>query len=469
MRGAARRLFYGFTGGVVLLALALGYWHFWQAPSLERNPYNPRLLLARQAIQRGTIFDRAGNPLARSVAEGGQYRRIYLAPASLAQVVGYAHPKLGVAGLELAFNDYLMASNPQQQLTGFLERWLGRREAGDDLFTTIDPEIQKAAADALGGRRGAVVVLDSRTGEILASVSEPGFNPNEMENRWEGLIKDPESPLLNRAVQGLYPPGSAFKVLIAAAGIDSGLVTPETSYDCKGVRAVGKDEIRDFNNAVHGPLTLAQALVVSCNYTFSGLGLQLGKDRFFRYANRFRLGDPLAVLGIPFNTGRLPAKLGLPADYLAEIGIGQGNLLVTPLEMALVAGTVANGGTMMEPYLVKEVRTASGRVVESFPPRRRARPISSSTSLALREMMEAVVREGTGRGAQVAGVRVAGKTGTADNPHGRPHAWFIGFAPADAPRVALAVVVENAGTGGGVAAPIAARVFEAALKKSGGR
>ncbi|MGE5575612.1 MAG: peptidoglycan D,D-transpeptidase FtsI family protein [Syntrophothermus sp.] len=465
MRRATRNLFYGFAGAVVLLALVLGYWHFWRAPALEKNPYNPRLVLAGQAIPRGAILDRAGNTLAKSVAEGGRYRRVYLAPASLSQVVGYAHPRLGVAGLELAFNDYLVGSNAQQQLAGFWERWLGRKQAGNDLFTTIDLEIQKAAADALGGRRGAVIALSVGTGEILASVSEPGFNPNELENKWDKLAKDPESPLLNRAVQGLYPPGSAFKVLIAAAGIDSGLVTPETIYDCKGVRVVGKDEIHDFNNAVHGELTLTQALAVSCNYTFSGLGLQLGKDRFFRYANQFRLEDPPAVLGISANAGRLPGKLGLPAEYLAEIGIGQGRLLVTPLEMALVAETVANNGVMMEPFLVREIRTASGRVVASFSPRRRARPISAATARVVREMMEVAVREGTGRGAQVAGVRVAGKTGTADNPHGRPHAWFIGFVPADAPKIALAVVVENAGTGGGVAAPIAARVFETALRQ----
>jgi peptidoglycan glycosyltransferase len=334
--------------------------------------------------------------------------------------------------------------------------------AGSTLVTTIDPHVQETLAHALAAYpRAAGVALDPRTGEVLALASVPSFDPARIDELFPSLEHDASSPLLDRATDGLYPPGSTFKIFTAAAALDAGVTTMQATFEDPGTFAVGDFVVHDNEGEATGAQDLTGAFALSSNVDFAQIALALGVERWLGEARMWRLGES-PQFQLPATDDRLPARSEMTPGVLAQLGFGQADLLVTPLRMALVAATVASGGTEPRPYLVRAVRF-DGRDETVAEPASLAQPISPEIAADLKSMMVAVVRRGTGTSAALPNVQVAGKTGTATNAAGIAHSWFVAFAPAETPRVAVAIVVENGGYGAVAAAPIARRVIAAAL------
>jgi peptidoglycan glycosyltransferase len=452
----------------VLLFAVLACRQLWlqlvEAPKLAANVHNPRAALLEP--YRGPIVARDGTVLAYSSSHG----RRYPYGASLAHALGYASQRYGTTGLESTFDRELaahaVANDPATQLRRILARDGVAAERGATVVTTIDPQVQSALFAALSDYpRAAGVALDPRTGEVLALASVPSFDPAEIDRDFGTIASDPRSPLLDRALDGLYPPGSTFKVVTAADALDSAVITLEDTFYDPGFLQVGDFKVHDNEGEATGTQDLTGAFALSSNVDFAQIALRLGTDRWFDYAGRWKLGEPVAFT-LPVARDHLPAADSVSPSILAQLGFGQADLLVTPMRMALVAATIASGGNEPRPYLVRSVRAADGRALRGMEPATLATPVSPDTAAEVRTLMIAVVRSGTGTAAALPEVQVAGKTGTATNPAGKSHAWFVAFAPADAPRVAVAIVVENAGYGGTVAAPIARRVLAVALART---
>jgi peptidoglycan glycosyltransferase len=290
----------------------------------------------------------------------------------------------------------------------------------------------------------------------------PSYDPNKLDALWSALSHDPASPLLDRSTSGLYPPGSTFKIVTAADALDAGVVTPQSTFNDYGGFTIGNFTVHNDEEEVTGTQDLAGAFALSSNVDFAQIALRIGVDRWFEYAAKWGLGRPVEF-DLPVSRDRVPAKKDVYGGILAQLGFGQASLLVTPLRMALIGATIAHGGTTPRPYLVRRIagsQTALATRVESI-----AQPIAPETAREVRNLMVQVVKRGTGTAAQLPGVTVAGKTGTATNPHGRSHAWFVAFAPAEAPRVVVAIVIENVGYGGTYAAPIARDILRVALAR----
>ena len=481
---------------LVLFVVLLGqvtYIQVFASQRLADNPANARRqLIAEYGVDRGSILAADGRTvLASSRTSPGElkYQRRYPQGPLYAGVTGYYSIIFGRTELEQGFNSFLSASAPELLPQTLADQILGRPKQGATIVTTIDPVIQRAAARALGSLPGAVVALDPRTGDVKAIVANPTYDPNELSSQdptvvraaWEELNSDPDKPLLSRAIDELFPPGSTFKIVTAAAALENGF-GPDSSWPNPPELDLPQttETIENFggSHCLGGAsrLTLAQALQVSCNVVFGEIGLELGAARLSAQARAFGFGPEPGVgdLGfdIPLEAGVFPDASyfqdRLPA--VAISGIGQDNVAANPMQMALVAGAIANGGMQMRPRLVTEIRDPTGQVIESFQPEVWGRPISAQTAIQLTQMMVSVVRAGTGTAAQIPGVDVAGKTGTAQHGEGlAPHAWFVSFAPAQNPEVVVAVIVLDGGslgdeaTGGQVAAPIAKAVMEAAL------
>jgi peptidoglycan glycosyltransferase len=446
-----------------ILAARTIYVQVIEGPSLASDPYNPRA--AYLAPYRGAIVARDGTILARSSPHG----RVYPFGPSLAQTLGYVSPRYGTTGLEAVFDRDLKGRATANDPATQLQTLFGPPDAGfirgATIVTTIDPRVQSALYNALSEHaRAAGVVLDPRTGEVLAIASVPSFDPATIDKLFTSISKNTQSPLVNRATSGLYPPGSSFKIVTVSDALDAGVVTPDSTFVDTGKLVVGNFTFHNDEGEVTGRQNLTGAFALSSNVDFGKVALELGVDRWFDYAARWRLGEPIGFT-LPTARDRLPNRAEMSPGILAQLGFGQADLLVTPLRMALVGSTIASGGTEPRPYLVRSVRGRDGRERTLAPPAPLANPIPGSVADEVRTLMEAVVTRGTGTAAALPGVRVAGKTGTATLATGRSHAWFVAFAPAEAPRVALAVVVENSGYGGVVAAPIARRVLSAALAR----
>lgn len=451
-------------GLIAAQALVAAYWQGWRGPQLAQDPRNPRLLLAEERVHRGAILDRHHGPLAKTELRTGRLVRVYPTGPLFAHLVGYRNLRLGKTGLEAAQDAVLLGVKGRTPWDAFQDALAPRGRWGLDIVLTVDPDVQRAAYEALNRRAGAVVALDPRDGAVLALVSTPAFDPNGVEQAWEALRKDASSPLLNRATHGRYPPGSTFKVVTMAAALSRKVATPKTPFSCPGFVVVRGQRITDGEGRAHGWVTLEDALVVSCNVAFVQLGLRIGGETLREVAAAFGIGRRLPF-ELPTDPGHLPTPSEVAGDGAAQMAFGQGSLLVTPLHMAVVAATIARGGVLPKPYVVAEVRTPEGETVERHRQETGERILASEVAEILRGTMVEVTRRGTGRAAAIPGVAVAGKTGTATSPDGAPHAWFIGFAPAYAPRVAVAVLVEHGGAGGQIAAPIAREVLVRALQR----
>ena len=446
------------------------------ASALRDNALNKRTLLEEQRIHRGSIRAADGTLLARSVKQrGGVYSRRYPTGGLFGHAIGYSFTTLGRAGLEKYRNDDL--TGKRNELTSVIDQLRGHRQTGDSVSTTLDPQAQRAAYQALAGRKGAVVALDPRNGDVKVMASEPEFDPNALRGpgTYSKLANDNTNrPLVNRATQFGYAPGSTFKVVTATAALDSGRFTPQSTVDGKnGVKISGVPLQNDYNQSF-GPIDLATALTKSVNTVYAQVAERLGKQTMKKYMQRFGF-DSKPQLDYPsdqmsssgeYRNGNLIPPTSRFVD-VGRMGIGQDKLSVTPLQMAEVAAAVANGGKLMKPHMTDRIVDTDGRTVDRIKPEVQSTVMKPSTASALTAMMEGVVTSGTGTQAQIPGIRVAGKTGTAETQIGKTinNVWFIAFAPADNPRVAIAVTLEKQpGFGGDVAAPVAKTVMESLLK-----
>ena len=429
----------------------------WDGDALAAHPLNTRSALMEQDIRRGRILDREGRVLAESSAD---HVRSYPYGRILAPVTGYQTERYGSVGVEQAAGQALSGVTADAAHAGPL-RTLLRADAGYDVRLTVDAELSEAAWNALGTRRGAVIVMDAATGAVRAMVSSPSFDPAAVEKHWDELTAREDSPLLNRAAQGLYPPGSTFKTLIADAALEAGVTNPDEVFTCTGELAIGSDYVlHESHGEVHGKLHLADALRESCNVTFATLALRLGASGLSSAFERFGIGTELADPELPMAAAHVPEMKWLGDGEIAQTGIGQGALLVTPLQMALVADAFANGGKMMQPYLIAQVLTAQGTPLYEASPTVWRTATTAQRAAVIDGYMADVVAAGTGTAADVAGVRVTGKTGTAENASGTDHAWFIGSAERGGHKIVMAVIVEEGGFGGRAAAGIARRIIQ---------
>lgn len=431
------------------------------APRISVKAHNPRHALGAEL--RGSILASDGTVLARTLRS----KREYPYGPSLAQTVGYISTRYGTSGIESAYDDQLRPpdqyGNPASQLVQIFNavRGAGTVGRGANVVTTLNLTIQNVLAQQLSAhRRGAGVVIDPRSGAILAIASVPSFDPNVLDAAFPTVSQDPQSPLLNRATDGLYPPGSTFKIVTAANALDSSVVKMDSTFYDPGYFTVGDFTVHNSEEEVTGTENLTGAFALSSNVDFAQIALALGIDKWYDYVDRWRLGQSMDFQ-LPAQNDRIPEKATVSKSILAQLGFGQANLLVTPLRMALIASTVANGGVEPRPFIVRQIAMPTG--LRSTAPLQLAAPISAETAQNVKNMMVAVVKRGTGTPAALPDVTVAGKTGTATNPAGKPHSWFVAFAPAENPRVAVAIVVENAGYGAEVAAPIARVVLRTAL------
>ena len=473
--GAHIRLLAGLAlAGFGLLAGATLYWGFFQAEALDARPDNLRRVIADRAIQRGRILDRAGRVLAETkFASPDGPERVYPFPSS-APVVGYqtwqfgagaiARATYGAGGAEAAYDLALRGEVGQGFGDVFATNVLHRPSRGRDVVLTLDAELQRYAAQLLGQREGAIVVLDVGSGAVRAMVSQPTFDPSQLDV--DGTVSTaPARPLFNRATQGVYPPGSIWKAITLAGALAEGLVQPtDFVEDGDRVAYFAGFPVRCNNNPPgQTRFDIAHAFGWSCNVTFAELGTKLGEDRFRRHARAFGIGDA-PPFALPTAAGSISTHSRMDAPELASASFGQGELEVSPLQMALVAATLAGDGSVPVPYLLQGVDGVDdGAFHEVRGTWRRAVP--DYVAQSMRDVMAVAARDGWARSAaDAAGIPVGGKTGTAQLAEGAPHAWFIGYAPTDAPRVAVAVLVVNGGDGASVAAPIGGRVLAEAVK-----
>ncbi|MCR4425311.1 MAG: penicillin-binding protein 2 [Firmicutes bacterium] len=456
------RLTLGWLLGCAVLALGTTYYQAVVSERLAGHTLNPRLARVEARVRRGDILDRNGKTIARSAGPGVGNRE-YVGPQSLAPLVGYSHPRFGKSGLEAAYDSWLLGTLGNPTRSGLAATLVGQGGEGNTIRLTIDLDVQEACERALSGRRGAAVALDATTGEVLAAASSPGFDPGNLDSTWEWVSTRADSPLLSRVTRGLYPPGSTIKIAVAAVAADTGAVRRGEWFECDGQIRAGGTMISEPSGA-HGFVDLTTSIAVSCNTTFVKLALRMGQ-KLLQGLDRFFLSSP-----VPFDVstaaGSLKPDAEASGDLLGQLAIGQGDLVVTPLHMAVIAAAVANDGVMMRPRLVTEILRPDGAAIVRTVPRSLGIPMSISAARAVGDGMLAAVSRGTARAAAVSGFEIAGKTGTAQNPHGPPHAWFTGYGASGGKRVAVAVVLENAGPGGTYAAPAGAAILREAL---GGR
>ena len=449
-----------------LLLLLIGYLSYLQisdSRELASNPYNRRLQEKENQILRGNIYDINGVILAETKREDGGNRRVYPQGNLAAHILGYNSQIYGRAGLEAYYNTYLLGSSGPEGLRNFYKGLVtGEEQRGGDIHLTLDVSLQKLAEELLGNRRGAVILMDSRTGALRVVASSPRYDPNRLDQDWSALIQAEDAPLLNRATQSAYSPGSVFKLVTAAGVLASQPNSVGASWECAGYVDVDGYRLDDSND--HGQVDLTTALAVSCNVAFADLGLTMGAKSFDRACKAFGLDkEPMAGINIRPCTWADPRDM--TATELAASAIGQGEVLVNPLHMALVVGAIANKGQSMRPYLVEYMVDSAGNRENTANPGTWPTATVSAIAEEIKEGMIAAVVRGTASRAAVSGVQVAGKTGSAQNPHGQTHAWFAGFAPADQPRMCLVIIVENSGAGGDIAAPIASRLIREAIAK----
>jgi peptidoglycan glycosyltransferase len=471
-----RRLYLATAACFGLLILMLGYWQVVAADGLNKRNGNPFRLQREQLVDRGRIVSADGVVLADSRAKRvkGQkvFRRVYPRGTLAPHVVGYASPNEGKTGLESTYDSFLSGSYGIEPL---LERLNVKEKQGAELRITLDTRVQQAAIDGLAGRTGAVVALDPRTGAVLAMASLPGFNLARVLTDFESVSGGGGSQLLNRATAGRYPPGSTFKVVTATAALESTLYTPTSTFNDTGVFRTAGPPIRNFGGRKFGNHTLTTALTRSINTTFASIGQSLGSTTLGDTMTRFGFGTrPKIDLpgGEVLPSGRFRDGALLPNGEggvdAARVAIGQERLAATPLQMAMVASAVASGGAVRRPFLMRRILDRGGATVREADPQEVGRVADAGVMSDLTAMMRRVVEEGTGTAAALStsGVAVAGKTGTAETGvEGRNNAWFIGFAPAENPVVAVAVVIEGTPlTGGVAAAPVAAQVMRVAIE-----
>jgi Cell division protein FtsI/penicillin-binding protein 2 len=455
---------YTFVAIFILLIIYFLYFLIFESGKIINNSMNARLDNFAQWTIRGDILDRNKNVLVTTNVTDDNEQRVYNYGELFAHVVGYIEQ--GKTGIESEANFYLLSSNinPFDKLSNRLS---GEKSQGDSVYTTLDLDLQRIAYEELGDRKGAVVVMEPDTGKILAMVSKPGFDPNELGMLWPNLISEDnkEANLLNRASQGLYPPGSIFKIITALTYIRQNPTSYNSyTFECHGtITDADGNTIRCYNNTSHGNIDLRGSFAKSCNTSFGNIGVNTNLDVLRQTGEDFLFNNELP-LSFPYNQSRMPIS-SLDSNWDAlQTAIGQGKTQVTPLHMAMLVSTIANGGILMNPYLIDNVEAVNGNEVKKFFPTSYGTLISANDAAILKDYMTAVVTEGTARPLQNANYQAAGKTGSAEFENGKEsHAWFVGYAPNDNPQIAVSIIVEEGGVGSGVAVNIAKKLFDAYL------
>lgn len=443
------------------MCIYLGYFLQVDREDVINNPYNARLNRFAEHTVRGKILSDDGTVLAETtVAEDGTETRNYPYGNLYAHVVGYS--SMGKTGIESFANYYLLTShiNPLQKA---MNQLADEKSTGDNVVTTLNARLQTVASEALGDRRGAVIAMEPETGKILAMVSKPAFDPNQVETQWESLVNgdSSEALLLNRATQGLYPPGSTFKIITALEYMrEHPGAYSDYQFECDGVCEFNNFSIQCYHKTAHGTVNLETAFANSCNGAFSSAGLDMDLDGLKNLSEQllFNKEQPLA-----FPYSKSEYRMGSDAKEweIAQTVIGQGSTLMTPMHNLMLISSIANGGMLMEPYVVDRVENADGDVVKKFMPIQYRELMVANEAKALKTLLEKVVIEGTGSALRTDAYSVAGKTGSAEFDSAKEtHAWFVGYAPADDPQIAVCVIVEEGGSGGQTAAPIARKLFD---------
>jgi peptidoglycan glycosyltransferase len=471
---------YGFVG--LLFALLVAFtsrWTIFEASSLRENPLNARALLEQQRIDRGPILAADGTVLARSVRGAeGVYGRSYPNGEEFAHAIGYSYIDLGSSGLE-RFRNAALNGQTGTNLQSILDQLQGKKPRGDTVYTTLVPSAQRVAESALAGRKGAVVALEPHSGALTVMASSPGYDPGALGSvrSYEKLTSDTRGkPLVNRATQFGYAPGSTFKIVTATAAIDTGAFSPQSTLSGRDGIPISGVPLGNDDGESYGQISLTQALAKSVNTVWAQVSERLGKPTLARYMTRFGF-DHKPRLDYPANemsaSGEyLGSRLLSPTSSRVDVGrmgIGQDKLEVVPLQMAEVASAVADRGRLMVPHMTSRIVDSEGQTVQRIEPQVQAVVMKPSTATAVTAMMAAVVNEGTGTEAQIPGVQVAGKTGTAETQIGAAinNVWFVAFAPAAAPKVAIAVTLQGVpGQGAAFAAPVAKQVMESLLRSS---
>ncbi len=481
MNTPINRLFFVVMLMFAALVGSTTWWTVVKADNLDHDhpDQNKRGLVRGLTIKRGAIRADDGTVLAGSIKRGdGTYTRRYPEGSLFANTVGYSYLSLGQTGLEAEYDDDLRGE--QSDVATIVDELRGGSRDGDRLVTHLDPEAQRVALNALAGRKGSVVALEPSTGAVKVMANVPSYDPAALRTRdgYAALNKDKDAPLLNRATAGGYPPGSTFKVVTTVAAIDSGKYDPDTQVDGRSpIKIYGRDFSNDAGESF-GMIDFTYALTKSVNTVFAKVGLDVGAQTMKRYMDRFGFCKRLPI-DLPDNdvrkSGEYVKNRCVPATNgnvdLARMSIGQDKLTVSPLQMAMVAAAVANGGKLMEPRIGDKLVDPDGRTTRTIDPQEYSRVMSAQTAREVGEMMTHVVDEGTGTAAALEGIKVAGKTGTAEkgaNPaDDLTQPWFIAFAPVDNPKIAIAVTLETVvgGFGGVDAAPIAKAVMQTLLRE----
>lgn len=460
------KLVYAVTALFLGMMVYMGYFLQVRSEDVINNSYNPRLDSFADRVVRGEILAADGTVLAQThLDQNGNEVRVYPFGSLYGHVVGYS--TRGKTGIESLANFYLLSShvNLMEQIVNQL---MGEKNPGDHVYTTLDHQLQQAASDALGDRRGAVVVMEPDTGKILAMVSKPGYDPNTVAADWDSLTSEDnnQGQLLNRATQGLYPPGSTFKIVTALEYMRE---HPEDyknyQFDCDGIYENGEYQIRCYHSTAHGSQDFIHAFANSCNGAFANLGLSLDLSAFRATAERLLFNSALP-LAIPYSQSSFVMDAGADTWEILQTSMGQGATQITPIHNAMITAAIANGGTLMKPYLLDRVENGAEEEIKKFLPEAYGELMTAEEAANLTELMRAVVTEGTGSAVRTDAYTAAAKTGSAEFETGKEtHAWFTGFAPVEDPRIAVTVIVEESGSGGAVAGPIARTLFDLYLSR----
>ncbi|MCX8128720.1 MAG: penicillin-binding transpeptidase domain-containing protein [Clostridia bacterium] len=447
------------------LVAYLTYFELFTKGRIVTNSYNRRQWEREDNVLRGSIFDRNGVVLAKSVRVKNKQERVYPYGDLYAHSIGYNTRVYGRTLVESAYNEYLLDISRLSSVFGMKSRLSDSEKYGNNIYLSLHHKLQLYAKKMMSGRNGAVVAMNPKTGEVLAMVSNPSFDPDtkKLSEKWQELVESQISPFLPRATMGLYTAGSTFKLIISAAALENGLES--RTYDDKGSITIDGKKFSNSGGKAYGRINMEKALAVSSNVVFSQLGVELGERKLRDITKRFGIRQDIPF-DIPVNESRFSYDNMGKAD-MAAVGIGQGKVLVTPLHMAMITACIANNGVMMKPMLVTRIESHQAKEVKSIRPAVFAdRVISRENAYKVRQMMREVVLNGTGKSAAIKGINVAGKTGTAENEltgkqDNKEHTWFVGFAPAEDPQIAVAVILEySGGTGGRTAAPIAREVMK---------
>lgn len=437
---------------LISLVIYISYFQVFKAEAIKANSYNKRLWLNEENVLRGSILDRNGKVISYSEKKDDKNKRYYPYGSLYSHIIGYSYRQYGKSGLEKEYNNELLDINESNALNE-IKNLVLPKSVGNDLKLTIDHNMQKKSQTLLKGKKGSIIAMNPKTGEIYSMVSMPDFDSANLDGEWKGITESSESPLLNRSIQGLYEPGSIFKVITSVAILETYGI--DKNYVCTGKATVDGYTFKDYGNNIHGKLDLKEAFKDSCNPYFVEKTLMLSKGKLGEVADKFMINAEIPF-DLDVKKSKFNYKKPMKKTKIAASGIGQGDVLVTPLNMVMMVSAIANDGQMVKPILVKDVINKNGKIVKTNSTENLSKVSNAGSIEEVKEMMREVVVSGTGKNAGIKNVKVSGKTGTAQNPSGKDHSWFVGFAPYDNPKLALVVVLESDGTTGGKgAAPIA--------------